>query len=106
MRRVASPDSFPSCDTERVTGAFKRFKRQSQSIYILSITKRPQQGLRSLRGLWYAVCVVKRTRAVHPAFTTKERGDAMSVSDAISLISCVISLISLLISVYLLGRDQ
>lgn len=30
----------------------------------------------------------------------------MSVSDAISLISCVISFISLLISVYLLGRDQ
>ena len=30
----------------------------------------------------------------------------MSVSDAISLIGCVFSLISLLISVYLLGRDQ
>ena len=30
----------------------------------------------------------------------------MSVSDAISLISCMISLISLLISVYLVGRDQ
>ena len=30
----------------------------------------------------------------------------MSISDAISLIGCVISLMSLLISVYLLGRDQ
>ena len=30
----------------------------------------------------------------------------MSISDAISLIGCMISLISLLISVYLLGRDQ
>ena len=30
----------------------------------------------------------------------------MSVSDALSLIGCVISFISLLISVYLLGRDQ
>ena len=30
----------------------------------------------------------------------------MSVSDALSLLGCVISLISLLISVYLLGRDQ
>ena len=48
--------------------------------------------------------VVKRTRTVHPAFDTKEGGDAMSVSDAVSLIGCVMSLISLLISVYLLGR--
>ena len=30
----------------------------------------------------------------------------MSISDAISLIGCVLSLISLLISVYLLGRDK
>ena len=30
----------------------------------------------------------------------------MSVCDAVSLIGCVISLMSLLISVYLLGRDQ
>ena len=30
----------------------------------------------------------------------------MSVSDALSLIGCVISLFSLLISVYLLGRDK
>ena len=30
----------------------------------------------------------------------------MSVSDALSLIGCFLSLISLLISVYLLGRDQ
>lgn len=30
----------------------------------------------------------------------------MSVSDALSLLGCVISLISLLISVYLLGRDR
>ena len=30
----------------------------------------------------------------------------MSVSDALSLLGCVISLISLLISVYLLGREQ
>jgi len=30
----------------------------------------------------------------------------MSVSDAISLLGCMLSLISLLISVYLLGRDK
>ena len=30
----------------------------------------------------------------------------MGVSDALSLIGCVLSFISLLISVYLLGRDQ
>ena len=30
----------------------------------------------------------------------------MSVSDALNLIGCVLSFISLLISVYLLGRDQ
>ena len=55
----------------------------------------------------YNHAVVKRTRAVHPAFVTaKERGDAMSVSDAVSLIGCVLSLLSLLISVYLLGRDR
>lgn len=30
----------------------------------------------------------------------------MSVSDVLSLIGCVISLLSLLISVYLLGRDK
>ena len=30
----------------------------------------------------------------------------MSVSGALSLIGCVLSFISLLISVYLLGRDQ
>ena len=50
--------------------------------------------------------VVKRTRAAHPAFTTNEGGDAMSVSDAVSLLGCMMSLISLLISVYLLGRDK
>ena len=54
--------------------------------------------------IWYDTSVVKRTRAVCPAFDTKEGGDAMSVSDAVSLIGCVLSLISLLISVYLLGR--
>ena len=30
----------------------------------------------------------------------------MSISDVISLMGCVISFISLLISVYLLGRDR
>jgi len=69
-------------------------------------------GANCVRPLVFSICpcyhhvVVKRTRAVHPAFSTKERGDAMSVSDAVSLISCFISLLSLLISVYLLGRDQ
>ena len=30
----------------------------------------------------------------------------MSISDVLSLIGCILSLMSLLISVYLLGRDQ
>jgi len=53
------------------------------------------------------IYVVKRTRAVHPAFViTKERGDAMDMYDFVSLIGCLFSFISLLISVYLLGRDK
>jgi len=30
----------------------------------------------------------------------------MSISDVLSLIGCILSLLSLLISVYLLGRDK
>ena len=62
--------------------------------------------LASRGGMLYHTAVVKRTRAAHPAFSTKERGDAMSVSDAVSLIGCMMSLVSLLISAYLLGRDR
>ena len=55
----------------------------------------------------YNHAVVKRTRAVHPAFViTEERGEVMDMYDFISLMGCLFSFISLLISVYLLGRDK
>lgn len=103
-RHTASHDSSPSRNVEALTEAHRGFKRQCQSIPFK--TKKPQQVLCACAGCGILFGVVKRTRAVHPAFTTKERGDAMSVSDALSLIGCVISLLSLLISVYLLGRDR
>jgi len=59
------------------------------------------------QNLWYRTRVVKRTRAVHPAFViTEERGEVMDMYDFISLMGCLFSFISLLISVYLLGRDK
>ena len=60
--------------------------------------KKTVAGLHVLRGLWYAVRVVKRTCTAAPRFLRYERG-VMHMSNT-ELLSILLSIASLLLTLY------